>query len=332
MLLSEKEVISLSSHLSAYNSTLHLQPTNRDTIRSTIQNRLSIGDSSFLVSISAANLRALLLMGFNDLSDQLIQAIPKTKLRNFVSELRNIDFATILYSLSDTNSRKYLISFLSGIKVKRWNFIFKHDLGVSEEYNKDLSNLKKTLESLQAVKENLSRELNGLKLKSDEIIKSNRELESIYSEHEAILKSWEDRIADAEDLFNKSEVKRQAINKKMNDRADALSKREMEISEENRKILKQKVEQSLPGYIKKTQALLKAKERSFIKIAKNWSYVGIASIMIAVYCGVFFTIYSFDFINSNHNLEWKYLLINIFKGGLVVGIFFVHCSTRIQCK
>ncbi len=107
----------------------------------------------------------------------------------------------------------------------------------------------------------------------------------------------------------------------MNEREEALLKREQEISEENQRLLKQKVEQSLPGYIRKTQALLKAKERAFSKTGKNWSYVGIACVLIAIYCGIFFTLYSFEFINSNQNLEWKYLLINIFKGGLVVGVF-----------
>ncbi|UUE94304.1 hypothetical protein [Comamonas thiooxydans] len=321
MNFSAKELKSLSDHLSSYNPALYLQAGDEDIIKSTVKSQLNKGNNSFLTSISLSDLRVLLLMRFENINDQIIQATPKTKLKSFVLSLKNIDFSTIIYSLVDANNRKFLISFLSGVKANRWNFIFRSDASINEEYNKDLIKIKKNLESLQKIKIDLSKELNDLKDKGEEIRKRNNEMESIYSDHESTVKAWEDRIADAENLFKRSEAKRQAVNKKINEREEALLIREKEISEENQKLLKQKVEQSLPGYVRKTQALLKAKERAFSRTGKNWSYIGIASVIIAIYCGVFFTIYSFDFLNSNQNLEWKYLLINVFKGGLVVGIF-----------
>ena len=321
MKYSSEELRSLSNHLSSYNPALFLKPADEAVMKSTVKNQLDKGNNAFLTSISLTDLKILLLLNFEELNDQIIQAVPRTKLKNFVLSLRNIDFANIIYSLVDVNNRKFFISFLDGIRGNRWNFIFQNDLKISEEKNKDLFRLKKNLESLQGVRQNLSNEIEELKKSTEEIKRKNNEMDQIYSDHEATVKSWEDRIADLENSFRKAESKRQAINKKMNEREEALKKREQEISEENQKLLKQKVEQSLTGYIRKTQALLKAKERAFSKTGKNWSYVGIACVLIAIYCGVFFTLYSFEFINSNHNLEWKYLLINIFKGGLVVGVF-----------
>lgn len=321
MKLSDQDIIVLSQHLASYNSLLRLKPGNKEIMRSTVENMISSGDGSFLISISVPNLRTLLLMGYDDLSDQIIQAIPRVKLKSFVASLSNIDFAEILYSISDVNNRKFLISFLSKIKSKRWNFIFNQDEKIASEFNKDLIRLKKHLESLQLVREKSSADIADLKNKSEEIKAANTELESIRSNYEAEFNSWKDKIAEATDDFKRSEAKRQLINKRINEREEALTLREKEISEENQRLLKQKVEQSLPGYIRKTQALLKAKERSFSRMGKNWSYVGVGSIIFAIYCGIFFTIYSFDFINLNGNLEWKYLLINLFKGSLVVGVF-----------
>lgn len=321
MKYSSEELRLLSNHLASYNPALYLKPADETVMKSTVKNQLDKGNNSFLTSISLTDLKTLLLLNFEELNDQIIQAVPRTKLKSFVLSLRNIDFANIIYSLIDVNNRKFLISFLDGVRGNRWNFIFQNDLKISEEKNKDLFRLKKNLESLQGVRQNLSNELEQLKKTTEEIKRKNNEMDLIYSDHEATVKSWEDRIADLENSFKKAESKRQAINKKMNEREEALAKREQEISEENQKLLKQKVEQSLPGYIRKTQALLKAKERAFSKTGKNWSYVGIGCVLIAIYCGIFFTLYSFEFINSNQNLEWKYLLINIFKGGLVVGVF-----------
>lgn len=321
MIFHPDAIKNLSKHLQSYDSRLYMNPTNKDLINDVVTAQLAKGNNSFLTSMSLENLRLLLLLKFNDLNDQLIQAIPKTKVKALALNLRNIDFAEVLYSLNDVNNRKFLIDFLTKVRKKRWNFIFEHDLKLSKDNNSELSILKKHLETLENIKLNLSSELEGLKAKSEEIRRKNNEYEAAYSDHDEVIKSWLERISAAENSFKRAESKRQAINKSMNEREEALLKREQEISEENQRLLKQKVEQSLPGYIRKTQALLKAKERAFSKTGKNWSYVGIACVLIAIYCGIFFTLYSFEFINSNQNLEWKYLLINIFKGGLVVGVF-----------
>ncbi len=321
MNISNNELISLSDHLAAYENRLHQFRGNIELIKNTVKNQLDKGSNAFLTSMSPSNLRTLLLLNYNDLNDQLIQVIAKAKLKILVSTLNNINFANIIYSLTDVNNRKFLISFLEGIKSKRWNFILQSDSETSEELNKDINRLKKHLESLENVKLKLSSEIDQLKKSNEEIRKKNNEMDSAYSDHEATVKSWVDRTADAEHAFKSTESKRQNFLRKMNEREQALVRREQEISEENQRLLKQKVEQSLPGYIRKTQALLKAKERVFSKMGKNWSYLGIACILAAIYCGIFFTLYSFEFINSNNNLEWKYLLINIFKGGLVVGVF-----------
>lgn len=134
------------------------------------------------------------------------------------------------------------------------------------------------------------------------------------------IKILEEEIQNKETELRNLEIRRNDFNKHMKERENEIFLREKFISEENKKLLKQKVEQSLPAYIRKTQALLKAKERSFSKLSEHWSYIGIGFILTAIYCGIFFTIYSLDFLSSNNNLEWKYLLINIFKGGLVIGI------------
>ena len=298
-----------------------MNPLSRDLINDVTRAQLSKGSNSFLTSMSVENLRMLLLLKFNDLNDQIIQAAPKTKVKSLALNLRNSDFAEVLYSLNDINNRRFLVDFLTKLRKKRWNFIFEHDLKLSQDKNSELSVLKKHLEALEGVKVKLSSELESMKANSEEIRRKNNENEAAYSDHDEVIKSWMERISAAENSFKKAESKRQAINKNMNEREEALVKREQEISEENQKLLKQKVEQSLPGYIRKTQALLKAKERAFSKAGKYWSYAGIACVLIAIYCGIFFTLYSFEFINSNQNLEWKYLLINIFKGGLVVGVF-----------
>lgn len=321
MIFHPDELKILSKHLQSYDTRLYMNPTNKDLINEVVKAQLAKGSNSFLTSMSLENLRLLLLLKFNDLNDQLIQAIPKTKVKALALNLRNIDFAEVLYSLNDVNNRKFLIDFLTKVRKKRWNFIFEHDLKLSKDNNEELSILKKHLETLESIKLNLSSELEGLKAKSEEIRRKNNEYEAAYSDHDEVIKSWLERISAAENSFKKAESKRQAINKSMNEREEALLKREQEISEENQRLLKQKVEQSLPGYIRKTQALLKAKERAFSKTGRNWSYVGVGCVLIAIYCGIFFTLYSFEFINSNQNLEWKYLLINIFKGGLVVGVF-----------
>ena len=77
-------------------------------------------------------------------------------------------------------------------------------------------------------------------------------MEEAYSDHEATVKNWENRIEELEVSFKRAEAKRQNINKKMNEREEELLRREQELSVENQKLLKQKVEQSLPGYIRKT--------------------------------------------------------------------------------
>ena len=178
MIFHPDAIKNLSKHLQSYDSRLYMNPTNKDLINDVVTAQLAKGNNSFLTSMSLENLRLLLLLKFNDLNDQLIQAIPKTKVKALALNLRNIDFAEVLYSLNDVNNRKFLIDFLTKVRKKRWNFIFEHDLKLSKDNNSELSILKKHLETLENIKLNLSSELEGLKAKSEEIRRKNNEYEA----------------------------------------------------------------------------------------------------------------------------------------------------------
>lgn len=319
--MNQINIESLFHHVAKYDSELRRYAPNSRVLAQALKNLLEKGETHFLLTAPENDIIKLFLMDFDGINDHVLQIISKGKLRSSLKNLKNNIIASIIYSFKDTNNRFYLINYLPIHKNRRWSAILKNDARIVESYNKDLTLVKGQLDSLQQERDAVDIEIKKLNAVAKNIDKQNIEKSNEYKNHEEKIQSYENIIFDKVEEIKHLDAKKLSFNELMNEREEKISKKEKEISEENQKLLKQKVEQSLPGYIRKTQALLKAKERSFSRMGKNWSYLGVGSILIAIYCGIFFTIYSFDFINLNENLEWKYLLINLFKGSLVVGVF-----------
>lgn len=312
---------SLYNHIEKYHLRLRSFHPSKISIEEAVNALLEKGEMEFLVTIPENDLITLFLLNFNEVNDQILPIIRKSKLRSSIKNINNECIAKIIYDFRDINNRSYFVDYLPSHKKRRWSAILLNDSRVVESFNKDLIQAKGHLESLEKTKNNITLEINDLSATSKKLDKDNFEKSLTYSDYESQVKTYEEMILDKQAEIQSLEAKKQSFNKSIKEREEEIKRKEDLINEENQKLLKNKLEQSLPGYINKTENLLTEKEVFFNKMGARWSYIGIISVIISIYCGVFYTIYSFDFLNSNSNLEWKYLLLNVFKGGLVVGIF-----------
>lgn len=157
--VTQSEFRSLASYLARFDEVFARRTFNPNEIYDVVKKLLDGGEVRVISSMSIADLKTLLLMGYSDLLEQIVSVVPKIKIKSIASNLKNQSIAKIIYDIGDYQNKLSFIELLPELKKRRWKSIIIEDSRLSEIYNKDIIRYKHQISNLITSIDNYEKKL-----------------------------------------------------------------------------------------------------------------------------------------------------------------------------